>query len=343
MARLPTGRLPHVAEDRPWLSGARSFVQRTLWPKMQALDAEYPGRVKPNYRRRYIHAATFFGCFVVAVFGSAAIHPFLAFPVFLGGMIALFVIGALTGSREPAAQTARALAMEKQVVADIAGFLGFAYLPAATGPAADAARTDLRNAGVLPYAPEHCHWSEGFRISDDGYTADVWDLVVSEHGAEVRDQNTPFEGMVVRVALTRKEIAGDVVGLGRQSFFRKATGPVWIGTGERPDFAPVTLESPAFADRFTVFATDQVGARYLLTPAFMERLVGMTDVIGCDAVHFVCVDSHLTLLFDTRANPFEIGDVTTLCEPGSVERVFSELSSVLDLAEALNLDSRSRV
>ncbi|WPZ34658.1 DUF3137 domain-containing protein [Thalassobaculum sp. OXR-137] len=343
MPQTPTGRLPHIAEDRPWLKGVRPFVRQTLWPKMQALQEQYPGRQKPDYRKRYIQAATFFGGFVVAVFGSAAIHPFLAFPVFIGGIVGLFVIGAAMSSGQSAERVAKARAMEKQVVADIAGFLGFSYRPDSTGEEADDARSDLRDAGMLPYAPEHCHWSEGLHVEGEGYSADVWDLVVSEHGPEVRDQNTPFEGMVVRIALTRKEIAGDVVGVGRRTFFRKATGPVWIGTDERPAFRPVDLESLDFEERFTVFATDQIGARYLLTPAFMERLVKMTEVIGYDAAHFVCVDSHLTLLFDTRADPFEIGDGKTLCEPVSVERVFAELSGILDLGEALNLDSRTRV
>lgn len=343
MPQAPTGRLPSIVEDRPWLNGARAFVQQTLWPRMAALDRDYPGREKPDYRKRYLHAATFFGGFIVAVFGSAAIHPFLAFPVFIGGIIGLFVIGAVTGSRQPAEQVAKARAMEKQVVAEIAGFLGFTYLPDATGAAADGARADLREAGVLPYPPEHSHWSEGLHVEGEGYAADVWDLVVSQFGEAVRDPNTPFEGIVVRIALTRKRIDGDVVGIGRQRFFRKATGPVWTGTDERPEYQPVDLESLEFEDRFTVFATDQVGARYLLTPAFMGRLVRMTDVIGFDAAHFVCVDSHLTLLFDTRANPFEIGDGRTLCEAAPVERVFAELSGILDLAEALKLDSRTRV
>lgn len=343
MALPPTGRLPNIAEDRPWLKGARLFVQQALWPKMEALQAEYPGRHKPDYRKRYVQAATFFGGFVVVVFGSAAIHPFLALPVFLLGIITMFVIGARTDPKQPAEQVAKARAMEKQVVADIAGFLGFTYLSDASGEAAVDARVDLRDAGVLPYEPQHCHWSEGLHVEGGGYSVDVWDLVVSQYGAEVRDQNAPFEGMAVRIALTRKAIAGDVVGIGRRSFFRKAVGPVWVGTQERPEFQPVDLEADAFEQRFTVFATDQVGARYLLTPAFMERLVRMTEVIGYDAAHFVCVDSHLTLLFDTRSNPFEIGDGKTLCEAESVERVFAELSSILDLAEALNLDSRTRV
>jgi hypothetical protein len=340
---MPTGRPPSIAEDRPWLKGARAFVRGTLWPKIQALDATYEGRDRPDYRKRYIHAATFFGGFILVVLGSATIHPLMVFPVFFLGIIVMFVIGAVTGSGQPAERVAKAKAIEKRVVSDIAGFLGFTYLPDAAGAAAAAARADLRDAGMLPYDPEQSHWSEGLHRDGDGYAVDVWDLVVSQYGPDVRDQNTPFEGLVVRIAPTRKTIGGDLVGIGRRTFFRKATGPVWIGTDERPDFQPVDLESAEFEERFTVYATDQVGARYLLTPAFMERLVEMTGIIGCDAAHFVCVDSHLTLLFDTRSDPFEIGDGKTLCAPESVERVFADLSSILDLAEALKLDCKTRV
>jgi hypothetical protein len=44
--------------------------------------------------------------------------------------------------------------------------------------------------------------------------------------------------------------------------------------------APVSLESPEFAAAFSVYASDPVEARYVLTPNTMERLVGLARLVG---------------------------------------------------------------
>ena len=44
--------------------------------------------------------------------------------------------------------------------------------------------------------------------------------------------------------------------------------------------AAVSLESPEFAAAFSVYASDPVEARYVLTPSTMERLVGLARLVG---------------------------------------------------------------
>ncbi len=45
--------------------------------------------------------------------------------------------------------------------------------------------------------------------------------------------------------------------------------------GREPEM--VHLEDPRFDGVFTVYSTDQVEARYLLTPTFMERLADLPE------------------------------------------------------------------
>ena len=45
--------------------------------------------------------------------------------------------------------------------------------------------------------------------------------------------------------------------------------------GDRSDLTRVTLESPAFDAKFAVYASDEVEARYILTPAMMERILAL--------------------------------------------------------------------
>jgi hypothetical protein len=47
----------------------------------------------------------------------------------------------------------------------------------------------------------------------------------------------------------------------------------------------VKLESIDFENRFIVYSNDQVEARYILTPSFMERLVKLEKMMG-DEISF---------------------------------------------------------
>ena len=51
-------------------------------------------------------------------------------------------------------------------------------------------------------------------------------------------------------------------------------------TGDRGGLAEVTLEDPRFAEAFRVHASDEVEARYILTPGMMERIVALQERTG---------------------------------------------------------------
>ena len=45
--------------------------------------------------------------------------------------------------------------------------------------------------------------------------------------------------------------------------------------GDRSGLTTVTIENPVFTEKFTVYSTDEVEARYILTPAMMERVLAL--------------------------------------------------------------------
>lgn len=45
--------------------------------------------------------------------------------------------------------------------------------------------------------------------------------------------------------------------------------------GDRSGLVRVAIENPGFAEKFTVYASDEVEARYILTPAMMERILAL--------------------------------------------------------------------
>jgi hypothetical protein len=52
-------------------------------------------------------------------------------------------------------------------------------------------------------------------------------------------------------------------------------GASYSSLGDRSGFTPVQLENPTFAEAFAVYATDEVEARYILTPAMMEQILSL--------------------------------------------------------------------
>jgi hypothetical protein len=84
-----------------------------------------------------------------------------------------------------------------------------------------------------------------------------------------KERRTSFEGLLVEVTLPRKLSATTAVIAGTGAFgsFRDR-----LRTGDRQR---VELEDPRFAASYDVWSTDQIAARALLTPAFMERLLAL--------------------------------------------------------------------
>lgn len=104
----------------------------------------------------------------------------------------------------------------------------------------------------------------------------------------------------------------------------------------------VKLESPEFERAFAVYSTDQVEARYLLTPTVMERLLALTRRFpGRMTVAF---DGHEFLLaLDDRRDWFpDPGPFRRLTDPALVREPVEEIARLAEIVEILKLNLESR-
>lgn len=103
----------------------------------------------------------------------------------------------------------------------------------------------------------------------------------------------------------------------------------------------VKLESPDFERAFAVYSTDQVEARYLLTPTVMERLLALERRFP--GLMTVAFDGHEFLLaLDDRRDWFpDPGPFRRLTDPALVREPLEELARLAEIVEILrlNLDS----
>src|SRR5690606_28612315 len=65
----------------------------------------------------------------------------------------------------------------------------------------------------------------------------------------------------------------------------------------------VQMEDPTFERLFAVYSTDQVEARYILSPSLMERLVALRNDVG-DKMAVSFVDSCIFIAIPTTKNRF---------------------------------------
>lgn len=94
----------------------------------------------------------------------------------------------------------------------------------------------------------------------------------------------------------------------------------------------VDLENPEFEKLFVVRSSDQVEARYILTPAFMEKLVYFRQKVG-NPVHLCFVNGKMFLAVSTNHDYFEPKLFGSLLEKRDLMKFLEMLHLLFGVAE----------
>jgi len=106
----------------------------------------------------------------------------------------------------------------------------------------------------------------------------------------------------------------------------------------------VHLEDPRFEDAFEVYSSDQVEARYLLTPTFMERVLALSEKYRSGTLRLAFDGDRLLLSLDIRADSFEAGSVfESAAAPVRITSLVEDISTIYDLIDTLGLTLKTRV
>ncbi|HSP41651.1 MAG TPA: DUF3137 domain-containing protein, partial [Luteolibacter sp.] len=101
----------------------------------------------------------------------------------------------------------------------------------------------------------------------------------------------------------------------------------------------VRLEDPEFEKSFNVYGSDDIEARYILSPGMMQRMLELRHRWS-DEVRFSFLDSSVCIAIQHRRNLFE----PHLNQPADCQRqlqqIAGEIRVCLDLVEQLNLNTR---
>jgi len=137
---------------------------------------------------------------------------------------------------------------------------------------------------------------------------------------------TVFRGQLMSIKLSTPFMGRTVVLRDKGIFNRsKKSGMKRVG-----------LVDPVFEKIFEAYGTDQVEARYLLTPTFMQRLVDLEKSINGKHIRFAFLEGYLFIVIDTE-NRFEAGSMRTkLMAPERTQKILDEIGAVYDVIDGVS-------
>ncbi|WP_300380931.1 DUF3137 domain-containing protein [Henriciella sp.] len=198
-------------------------------------------------------------------------------------------------------------------------FTGFADTAEPPTPAFDR----LKGASLLPsYDSRKFEDMIEGRRADADFTLVECKLTEQQGSGKNRRTVTKFQGILFNIDYPDRF-------LGRTLLARDG----WWSWGRTGDMDKVALVSKELEDAFTVYSTDQVEARTLLTPDRMERLIALERHFSGGKLRGVFEDGHVTLALEAD-DQFEAGSVfKPLVDPDRFIRTLTEIGLVCDLID----------
>jgi len=316
-----------AAQPRP---GADAFGHRLVPPgdplEGQTFDAIYEQRIKPELIKRERDRKGAIQTFFAVLLGGAAlvfVENLLA-PAITGHsgatvdirlVLATMTLAAVLGWLPVAAVARNA---KVAVITALCEPLGVAYsVKPADGPAFDT----FLSLHLLPRPDD-----KAFQDLFTGRRGEV-DFALCEatlHRGSGKSRTLVFQGQLFRLASPRRRASTTVV--------LRNSG--WLNRFECPKgLSSVGLEDPVFNKSFCVFGSDQVEAREILTPSFMQRLNELEA--GYRGGHIRCAFEADELLIALESpDRFEIGGMfSTLVERSRVEGIARNIEQVFKLID----------
>lgn len=147
-----------------------------------------------------------------------------------------------------------------------------------------------------------------------------------------RRERVVFQGIAVELNMN-KEFDGQTVVLKDAGFLNRFKGFKGL---ER-----ITLEDPKFEKIFEVYSTNQVEARFLLTPVFMEKIVCLKDLYQGKSIQLSFLNQKVLIAIDTKHNMFEpCSFFKTNLNKKKVDAVFGEFLTIFSIIDLLKIAKR---
>jgi hypothetical protein len=312
----------YITENRPWLEGFNDYYGREIAPIVDDIAAARALAAKEVWRRTLILSAV-------------AVPVIVALFVFIEPQAAIFgLFAAGAGYQFYARKPAREFSdlYKQDVVHSLGRFFKLAYDPSPPD-------FSLHHYKSMKLIPSHDKSSFEDRLSGTYEQVDMDFLEAHlqewQQSGKSRRLVTVFRGALISVSFPKP-----FNGRTRVNTDRTRLGNFFAGTFSADD--RVRLEDPVFEDKFEVYSSDQVEARYILTPDFMERFLRLNAKLG-GKLQAGFEHNQMLISCHGGENRFEGGSLNQKGDPHApIVQTVEELKALFDLIETLNLTSQTR-
>ncbi len=281
------------------------------------------------------------------VWGAAILMPLLAFlwfgpdlgPTFkmflaLGGVMAAGIWG-----YQPIADAKKAIKIG--INSAIAASFGIVYEhDVEPGAEFETARTY----GLVP-GFDRSGFEDRWHGTLEGHAFDLYEAHLEERRGSGKNQRwvTVFRGVIIRMGFGRSFHSTTL--LQRAGAHRK-----WLGLGGIKDNVSfrghrldrVDQVHPAFAEVFGLFSDDQVEARVLVHPSYVEHLLALESAFGATELRALFSRGEVIIAAEGR-NMFESGAMDASTDSARAEEAAEQFAAIAGLALAINQNERGRV
>ena len=173
-------------------------------------------------------------------------------------------------------------------------------------------------------------------IVDDRFSGTYKDVPIDIVEAEFdygsgRRRTTVFKGLCIKLDMN-KNFKGHTL-LMEDTIFH---------TSPRSHLRHTELEDVNFEKRYDVYTDDEVEARYILTPTFMEKLTGIKMAFYCRAIRCAFYQGELLIAMKPTTDLFSIGSlVRPVTDTRQFQNLCNQFCSVLSLIDYLKLNERA--
>ena len=159
--------------------------------------------------------------------------------------------------------------------------------------------------------------------------------LVSTRSGEDSRTTVSFKGIIILLSMNKKFSGKTIVRQDAGKFSNWAIGKI-------RKMEKVVLEDPVFENKFEVYSSDQVEARYLLTTSFMERLLELSALFGNFGLECSFYDDKLLLMISSPKNHFE---TSSIFQPATftddVKTTLEEMLMIFQIIDILKLHQRT--
>lgn len=230
-------------------------------------------------------------------------------------------------------------ALKESLVAPVCQYFGLDYHQR---PTAVPIRRFVQ-AGLLPASYDQSRAEDQISGEYRGVAINLCELTLQQT-IEDKDRSSTqvvFQGMILTYRFPKPFTGETRVVPNRGGLFGWASR-----SGYRPRHPGdrVYLEDPVFEEHFNVYATDQVEARYLLTPRFMERLMDLSRHFSESSTQSLAfTENDLLICLRSGKDRFEGGSLLQqVSHRERVQELLGELEQVLGIVDVLDLTNQTR-